>query len=111
MAGASGVTLRLEVGRLPLLPGATNLLARGNKTRASASNRSFAEKSMRIEGGVDGERAEFAFDAQTSGGLLISVPADRADELVDHARLAGAETACVIGRVCARSDVALILEH
>ena len=39
MAMASGVTLRIELDRLPLLPGAAELAAAGNRTRASDSNR------------------------------------------------------------------------
>jgi selenide,water dikinase len=109
MADASGVTLRIEIGALPLLPGAEKLLAGGNQTRASATNRSFAESSMKAEAGVDAQRAEFAFDAQTSGGLLISVPAEAAEALVDHARAAGATSTTVIGAVCERADAAIIL--
>ena len=40
-----------------------------------------------------------ACDAQTSGGLLISLPAERADELVAKLRGAGVEEAVRIGRI------------
>jgi len=109
MAQSSGVTLVVELGRLPILPGAEELARNGNQTRASATNRAFAEAHMRIEDGVDPLRLEMAFDAQTSGGLLISVRADRADELVEHARSAGAKATCVIGSVTEPEDVSLIL--
>lgn len=111
LAQSSGVTVVIEVGRLPLLPGAMELARAGNKTRASATNRSFAESSMRIADGVDPLRLEFAFDAQTSGGLLISVAEDRAAELVERAQAAGASAACIVGSVRAREpEVSLILE-
>jgi len=100
MAMASGVTLEIEVGRVPVLPGAEALARAGNRTRASRTNRAYAERTMRVEGAPDALRMEFLFDAQTSGGLLISAPADRADELVQ--RSAGA--ACVVGAVRARRD-------
>ena len=109
MAQASGVSVELDVARLPLLPGADVLAGAGHISRASKSNRSFAETMMRIEGSPDPVRLEPVFDAQTSGGLLISVPAERADELVDKARSAGAAAACVVGRVLAAKDVALVL--
>ena len=58
---------------------------------------------------MDASRLEFFYDAQTSGGLLISVAAQDADRLVTRARDKGATSACVIGEVRQRSDAALIL--
>ena len=109
VAQASGVTIVLELDRLPILPGAEALAGGGYQTRASATNRSFAKPIMRIEDDVDSLRLEMAFDAQTSGGLLISIDADRADELVDRARTSGAEVACVVGCVSELQDVSLVL--
>lgn len=109
LAQASGVSVIIEQDRLPILPGAEELAQRGYQTRASATNRSYVEPMMRFEGNIDPLRSEFLFDAQTSGGLLISVPADRAEELVDKARACGAESACLVGTVVDRDEVSLIL--
>ena len=54
-------------------------------------------------------RLEMAFDPQTSGGLLISVPAGRADELVEKCRLTGAATTAIVGEVVEKQDVLLVL--
>ncbi len=110
MAQASGVAVVLEVARLPEIPGALDLAASGYVTRASASNRSFAESTMRIDSAVDSRRAELLFDAQTSGGLLISVPANRADALVKQAQADGARAACVIGHVEEKQDASLVIQ-
>ena len=110
MAISSKVTVVIELDKLPLLPGAQELARQGNKTRASASNRSFAEPNLRIDAGADKELAEFAFDAQTSGGLLISVSEDRAAELVERARSGGAAASCIVGCVEAKGDVAVVLK-
>ncbi len=99
MARASHVTLCIDVARLPALPGALELGRDGFKTRASQSNRQFLEPMMRVQSGVDADRLELAFDAQTSGGLLIAVPSARAEELVQRARQAGATASTVIGEV------------
>ncbi len=110
MAQSSGVTVVIDIGRLPMLPGAEELARRGNKTRASATNRTYVQRTMKIEGKPDSVRLEFAFDAQTSGGLLISVPADRADELVQRAKANGAKAACIIGEVREKQgNVSLVL--
>jgi selenide,water dikinase len=109
MAQSSGVTVELFVGKLPLLPGASELAAAGNMTRASASNRNFTKSATRIDDRVDKLRLEFVFDAQTSGGLLISVPEDRADELVRLAKEGGAEATCVVGAVREKQEHSLVL--
>jgi len=109
MAQSSGVTIELHVDKLPLLPGAAQLSEQGNKTRASASNRSFIESTTKIDQQVDKLRLEFVFDAQTSGGLLISVPEDRADALVRLAKDGGAEATCVVGAVREKQEYSLAL--
>ena len=109
MAQASDVTVALDLTRLPLLPGAEQLARQGNRTRASTSNRAFSEPTMRIEGRPDPLNLEFAFDAQTSGGLLLSVPSEQARHCVDTARAAGAGAACVIGEVLEKQDRSLLL--
>jgi selenide,water dikinase len=109
MAQASGVTIVLDLNGLPLLPGAEELARHGNQTRASATNRRFVEPVMRIEGSPDKTRLEFVFDAQTSGGLLISLAVDRAAELVESARTAGASAACIVGSVVSKQDASLVI--
>lgn len=109
MADGSGTTLVLELSKLPILPGAEKLAHKPFVTRASATNASYVAGSLRIEGKPDPVRLEFFYDAQTSGGLLISVPPDRAEALVETARKKGAAVACIIGEVIEKQDVALIL--
>lgn len=109
MALASGVTVHIELSCLPLLPGARELAGKGNKTRASATNRGFAQPHLECVGRLDDALLEFAFDAQTSGGLLISIAQDKADQLVSQARSGGAEAATVIGRVEKKGDAALVI--
>jgi selenide,water dikinase len=110
MAEGSRVTLAIELGRLPLIPGAERLAHKPYLTRASATNAAYVAAGLRVEGKPDPVRVEFFYDAQTSGGLLISVPADRAEALVAAARARGAERTCVIGEVLPREgDISLIV--
>jgi selenide,water dikinase len=109
MAEASGVSMVIEVGRLPLLPGARELVRRGNRTRASRSNRVFAEAALQVEAAPDPLRTEFLFDPQTSGGLLISVSAEQAERVVQQAQAAGATAACVVGSVIEQQPARLVI--
>ena len=110
MAQASGVTIVLEVSKLPVLPGALELVRKGFQTRASATNRGFAESSLRMVGSPDEVALELLFDAQTSGGLLISVEEQSAQRLVEAAQAGGAEQTCIVGRVESPQDVSLVVE-
>jgi selenide, water dikinase len=106
MADGAGVTLHINVSALPLLPGAEALTT--FRTRASKSNREYVEPVARYDAGIDPVRMEFLWDAQTSGGLLLSVSPDRADAVVAEARQRGAARTCVIGEVTERREVGLV---
>jgi selenide,water dikinase len=101
MAMGSNVTLVIELGKLPLLPGVERLDVMKFRTRASKTNREYADPHTHLDGTVDPTRLEFFYDAQTSGGLLISVPAAKADELVRRLTEAKTPAAAVIGEVAA----------
>ncbi len=99
MADGACVTCVLDLRALPILPGAAALATPDNYNRARAANRAFLEGRIAIEPGVDELALEFAFDAQTSGGLLIAVDPDRADALVEAARNLGAHAVAIVGHV------------
>jgi selenide,water dikinase len=111
MAEGSGLTLVFELSRLPLLPATQELARRPYLTRASKTNREYVESGLRVEGKVDPTRLEFLYDAQTSGGLLISVPAERAEDLVKTVQARGGIAACVVGEVTERNEAALVLRE
>jgi selenide,water dikinase len=111
MAKGSGVTLVIQLAQLPLLPGVERLARRPYLTRASVTNASYVAPDLRIEGRPDPVRLEVFYDAQTSGGLLISVPADRAEGLVANLHGKGATTARVIGVVAERGDKLLVVRE
>jgi selenide,water dikinase len=108
MADGSGVTLVIDVNALPLLPGVERLTA--YRTRASKTNREYVEPFTRLEGTIDPVRQEFLWDAQTSGGLLISVEASKAEALVEDARKRGAARTTIVGEVVSKRDVALVFK-
>jgi selenide,water dikinase len=111
MAEGSHTTIILYLSKLPLLPGAETLAHKPYLSRASATNATYVASGLRKEGRLNPVRLEFFHDAQTSGGLLISVPADRAEDLAASARARGATAACVIGDVVERGEAALILRE
>lgn len=109
MAEASGITVVLDIRNLPMLPGTEDLSRAGHHSRATGSNRAFVEPVMRVQGQPDPVREAFLFDAQTSGGLLISVAPDRADELVERCHADGLTAATKIGSVEMKQDASLVI--
>jgi selenide, water dikinase len=111
MALGSGVTIVLSLANLPILPGALALARKPYLTRASATNASYVESELSKEGSLNPVRLEFFYDAQTSGGLLISLPADKADAAVAAAKSRGTSAACVIGEVVEKRGKAIVLRE
>ena len=76
LASRSGVRAVLEAKELPALPGALELAERGVITGGDRRNRDFAGPHVASEAS---EVAEvLAYDPQTAGGLLVSMPRERA---------------------------------
>ncbi len=99
MAEGSKVTLVIDLAKLPLLPGIEQIDVMRFRTRASKTNKEYADPHTQIEGTPDPLRLEFFYDAQTSGGLLISVPAAKAGDLERELKARGTPAAAMIGEV------------
>ncbi len=78
MAQASGVTLRIEAGRVPTFAGAPALAA-ANTSGGLASNREHFGGQVAMAPGVDADLETLLYDPQTSGGLLVAVAPHAAD--------------------------------
>lgn len=102
MADGAGVTLAIDAAALPRIEGVEPLVDPRFYTRASKSNRAFLEGRLQVEPDADPIGVELAFDAQTSGGLLIAVGPGHVDALLIALQRREARAARVIGRVVER---------
>jgi selenide,water dikinase len=102
LARASGVSLRIEAGRVPLLPDVLELISQGMLTRGDRNNRAYVGDAVEIAPYVSREMQSALFDPQTAGGLLISLSPAAAEEFI------GKVEAYIIGEVIER-DGPLIL--
>jgi selenide,water dikinase len=93
MALGSGITLEIDQSAVRLLPGAEEYAQAGAIPAGLVNNRDF------VESCVDGAAADLLYDPQTSGGLLVSLPAS--DAVKFEQRYAAAYS---IGRVLARQN-------
>ena len=104
MASRSGVRVEIEAAVLPALPGALELAKTGVRTGGDRRNREYAGPHV-VSTATDTHEA-LAFDPQTAGGLLVSLPADKASVLAATFADRGLELHR-IGRVLEGSGIAL----
>jgi selenide,water dikinase len=86
VARQSKVTFEFEAKALPLFPGALELAEKGVLSGGSARTRDFLGTDVAFGAGVGKPLQDLLFDAETSGGLLIVLPAERAPQLEGELR-------------------------
>jgi selenide,water dikinase len=84
LALASGVGAELEAGAVPAIDGVLKLLADPDGRAVSGGtrrNRAYADEFSSFADAVPEELRWLVCDAMTSGGLLVALPAEKADEV------------------------------
>ena len=97
MALGSNVTLEITASSIRYLPGAIEYSKAGAHSGGLHNNRDFVESCVYMDPGIPVEIQALLYDPQTSGGLLISLPAGEAEKF-----LAAQTEAYVIGKVTER---------
>jgi selenide,water dikinase len=92
------VVVRYE--NLPFYPAALEMYKKGETTGSNNANREMVAKHrLTMEATLSSDEEELLYDPQTSGGLLLSLPASQVDDLLSDIREAGMTTAVKIGEV------------
>ena len=76
-AERSGVRICIDAGAMPALPGALEVARQGVRTGGDPRNRDFAGPHVESDGVAD-DLLALGYDAQTAGGLLVTLPSDKA---------------------------------
>lgn len=85
MASASGVGLRIHLNKIPLTRGARDYAGDFVFPGGSSDNRIYYKEHVQFSPGIDEASQMLLFDAQTSGGLLLAVPAHKFDAFMERA--------------------------
>ena len=107
LAKASGVAVELWLDKIPCMPEAVEFAGMGLVPVGSAANRNFCSSLVSLPAGADPVLVDLVFDAQTSGGLVLSVPEAQLAQARDMLLAAG-DLAVHIGQVLP-SDSSLAL--
>jgi len=110
MVAGSGFGMTIHASNIPVIPEAREYASMGLVPGGAHKNREFRQSMVTFDPRVDRVMQDICFDPQTSGGLLISIPAAQADALLaglkKDSSIARAE---IIGEVTGTSEHITIL--
>jgi selenide,water dikinase len=99
MVKASKVAAQIRYSDVPLLPGAWELLNQGVVPGGTYRNMQQVADTVLWNEEITEEQKLMLCDAQTSGGLLISVPGSKANELLIRLQAAGVPISALVGKI------------
>jgi selenide,water dikinase len=107
MAEASGISLKLDFAKIPLITGARKYAEKGTFPGGAFDNKKHFESRVKFTDSIDEANQMLLFDPQTSGGLLLGIPPEELDSFLARAKELD-QTAWVIGAVETGTGVKVI---
>ena len=101
MARGAGRCIRLDLARVPLLPGVRELAAQGMVTGASGRNWAAYGAEVQLAGHVQPVDQALLSDPQTSGGLLVACAPEAVAEVLAVFQRHGFAAAAEVGEIIA----------
>ena len=101
MARGAGSCIRLDMARVPLLPGVRELAAQGMVTGASGRNWAAYGAEVRLADSVKAVDKALLSDPQTSGGLLVACAPEAVDQVLAVFQRHGFAAAAEVGEIVA----------
>jgi len=109
MAQGSGCSICIDSSKIPYHPEAYEMAEMGMIPAGAYRNREFAGAGVKTSSGVTRAMEDICYDPQTSGGLLLAVPAEAAEACLAEMTEAIPQ-ASVIGRAVERKEYAVYLD-
>jgi selenide,water dikinase len=98
MAEASGVSFEIQARDVPVIPETRGYASQGLVPGGAHTNRNYLDDFVQYASGIGDDDRLILCDPQTSGGLLLSVPSERASLLLERLMELGVN-GVTIGRV------------
>ena len=106
----TGFSIKLTSKTIPIIPGTLEYAGMGLVPAGTYKNREFRECMVDFAPSVDRLVQDILFDPQTSGGLLICVDRENADELLEKLREKGMDSAAIIGDVATEPKERIVVK-
>jgi selenide, water dikinase len=110
MANGSDVTLSINFDKIPVFPNVGRYSRMGTVPGGAISNREYLGDRIDLSSDLDKEEIDILSDPQTSGGLLIALPALSAPLFAKETESRGLKV-WEIGRVLGKQDKSIIVSH
>ena len=99
MTSGSKVGAKIQVEKIPVLPGTWDFASAGVVPGGTRKNLKYLEKVLKVHENITKEQLLVIADAQTSGGLLISVSPEKSEDLALELNKAGVPLYAEIGEI------------
>lgn len=109
MAQGSSVTIKIDSTNIPVIPKALEYARMGLVPAGAYANRAFTGDKVYINDNIAQEIEDVLFDPQTSGGLLISIPKEKVEKLLEELKSTPTKYA-VVGEVFEKQEHYIIVE-
>ena len=110
MIEGADVGMVIRSACVPFFPEAKELATMGLIPAGTYRNKDFRTHMIEVTDGVSDDMLLLLFDAQTSGGLLISVPEPKAPALLEQMHQEGISEAAIIGEVVVEPKGKIIIK-
>jgi len=110
MLRASKVGARIQVGEVPIVTQAREYVRRELVPGGTKKNLQYVRPHVRVLSKIDPAMHTLLCDAQTSGGLLMAVPEEKAADLIDLLHRRDVPYARLVGQVIAADPPAIELQ-
>jgi selenide,water dikinase len=111
MVQQSGVTAELWADQIPIFDEVLEYVSQAMISGGVERNIEHSSQIVSVEAGVSEEMTYVLYDPQTSGGMLISVPEQKAGALVSTLKERGVACAQIIGRIVGKSEGEIIVRN
>ena len=109
MAQGSGCTIHILTKKVPYHKEAYEMAEMGFIPAGAYRNREYAQASVKVIGDITRAMQDICYDPQTSGGLLMAIPEEYAQQCLEELQ-ACIPQAAMIGYVTEQLDAAIYLE-
>jgi len=104
MARGSNAMLSIDLNALPTMDSALAMYEKGMNTGVNRFNEEMVKDYLRFGRELPAWHQEIVYDPQTSGGLLVALPADEAAQAVEQLVAEGNPAAAIIGEVLPENE-------
>jgi len=109
MLRASRVSARVFADNVPVFAGVMDFIKAGMIPGGSLQNLEYVDDSVKWKEAMRRDKKIILADAQTSGGLLISLPAKEAEKFLSEIIKAGCSEAGIIGEITEPADLPIVI--